>query len=753
MKKLLLILIVTLLTGMQVKAAIINPGFAWPNSHSDSEPALQQTALQNSDSLISALLPLINSDSILSYIKHLQGYGTRFSLSPNHKEIALWLQTKLQSFGYASVVLDSFQVTEEWPFYSGIFVTTWQYNVVADLTGSANPEIHYITGGHYDSAILFGDPYIACPGADDNASGVAAALEIARVLKIQNFDPLSTIRFVLFASEELGTNGSNYYVAEALDADEPIPMMINMDMIAHEPADTGWMLHLHAYKGSEWLSAFTQEMAEAHTSLSARITTSNEEVGSDSDPFFTAGFPVIFLQEDNFSTDYHTLNDVDSNLNIPYCAEITRLACSMLIRASSIPSRVNFRIYNPGDGQSLTPVWERNPEANIAGYNVYIGTSSLVYDTMFYTTDTLFNLTGLQSGTIYYIAVTAVNTMGAEGLSHELSDIPADATMNQGILIIDDSEGGYYNPTDAKIDTYYRSLCSTFDVTEYDATANGPVDLTDLAPYSSVIWHINLPIPVSALQASLPEIIQYLELGGNILFTLFQPTRMFTGTAVFPAVHRKNSFLYEMAGIDSSFYSSSSAFIRAQPLNAAYPLLKVDTLKTIPPNDHHLQYTDAIFPVDPSDAIYAFDTDYDSLSQQALMKGNPIGVAYNGNGFHTVTLSFPLYYIDSVEAQTFMHYVLEDIFGEIPSGLETYPPAVSGITIFPNPSNGKINIRLVPGMKSPQRITLSDISGRCVYESTQFTGVLDVGYLKSGLYFLSLYGENSVAQLRVLIVK
>jgi len=753
MKKYFLILMVTLFTGFQVNATLNNPGFALKNIYSGSNPELQQTALQDNDSLISALLPLISSDSISSYIMHLQGYGTRFSLSPNHKEIALWLQTKLQSFGYAGVVLDSFQITEEWPFYSGIFVTTWQYNVIADLNGSTNPEIHYITGGHYDSAILSGDSYLACPGADDNASGVAAALEIARVLKAQSFEPLSTIRFILFASEELGTNGSNYYVTEALDADEPIPMMINMDMIAHEPSDTGWMLHLHAYKGSEWLSQFTQEMAENHTSLSVRITTSNESVGSDSDPFFTAGFPVIFLQEDNFSPYYHTLNDVDSNLNFPYCAETARLACAMLIRAASVPGLVNFRIYNPGNGHSLTPVWERNPEANIAGYNVYIGTSSLVYDTMFYTTDTLFNLTGLQSGTLYYIVVTAVNTNGAEGVSHELTDIPAEASMNQGILIVDDSEGAYYNPSETKIDAYYRSLCSTFDVTEYDATANGPVDLTDLAPYSSVIWHINLPIPVSALQASLPEIRQYLELGGNILFTLFQPTRMFTGTAIFPAIHRKNSFLYEMAGIDSSFYSSSSAFIRAQPLNAAYPLLQVDTLKTIPPNDHHLQYTDAIFPVDPSDAIYAFDTDYDSLSQQAIMKGNPIGVAYNGNGFHTVTLSFPLYYIDSLEAQTFMHYVLEEIFGEVPSGIEANSPAVSGITIFPNPSTGKINIRLAPGMKSPQRITLNDISGRCVFESNQFTVVLDVGYLKSGLYFLSLYGENSVAQLRVVIVK
>lgn len=234
MKKTSLILFLLLFTGLYRAAAETGN----PAPCATAGPANPQVrSVQDPDSLVVALLPLINEDSIQHYIQHLQGFGTRFCLSPNHKDVALWIEEKLQSFGYNNVRLDSFQIVSEWPYGTGDLYTTWQYNVIADLTGSVTPDIHFITGGHYDDVVFPGDAFGVCPGADDNASGTAAALEIARVMKTSGFEPDATIRFVLFAAEELGLHGSTHYVNEALQSGETIPMMVNMDMIGHEPLD------------------------------------------------------------------------------------------------------------------------------------------------------------------------------------------------------------------------------------------------------------------------------------------------------------------------------------------------------------------------------------------------------------------------------------------------------------------------------------------------------------------------------------
>ena len=73
------------------------------------------------------------------------------------------------------------------------------------------------------------------PGANDNASGVAAALELARVMRKNNFSPRNTIEFIAFGAEELGLYGSKAYAAQANGSSKKIKMMLNNDMIAYEP--------------------------------------------------------------------------------------------------------------------------------------------------------------------------------------------------------------------------------------------------------------------------------------------------------------------------------------------------------------------------------------------------------------------------------------------------------------------------------------------------------------------------------------
>lgn len=201
------------------------------------------------DSLITALIPLINADSIERNMRDLEGFGSRFMCAPNHKDVALWLQQKFLDLGYTNAVLDSFQ-TIAWPPNFADNDTSWQYNVIATLEGSSTPDLFYITGAHYDSYIYSGDIMNTCPGADDDGSGTAAILEIARVFKQSGFVPAASIRFICFAAEEMmfysTKSGSGHYVDDAVTSNEKIGFCLVDDMsIANNKF---WTLELYLFK-------------------------------------------------------------------------------------------------------------------------------------------------------------------------------------------------------------------------------------------------------------------------------------------------------------------------------------------------------------------------------------------------------------------------------------------------------------------------------------------------------------------------
>ncbi|HNW89008.1 MAG TPA: M20/M25/M40 family metallo-hydrolase [Bacteroidales bacterium] len=761
MKKIITILFLCLsmhiCTGSQhialPQASTTNAALFLPKSNKDMDSNVIKKAVH--DSLISDVLTGLNADSIMSHILYLQSYGTRFLLAPGHKDISLWLQHKLISFGYADAVLDSFEITVEWPAGSDSMITNMQYNVIAELGGVISPDVQYVIGAHYDDILQFGgyDPYLVCPGADDNASGTAAVLEIARVLKEKNFSSPATIRFVFFDAEELGTFGSRHFVDDIKAGNEKPEIMFNLDMVGHEPADTTWLLQFNNYLGNEWICGMGAEIAADYTQLGTFNLFFNEPIGSDSDPFFLAGLPAIFLQEDYFSPYYHQLSDVDSNINGLYCREIARAACGMLMESSIVPTRVDFEIFNPGDGHSLVPRWRPNPENNIAMYKVYFGTSPLTYDTVYATADTSLILSGLTTDTLYYVSVSAVNTEGREGIKNELNDRPAIVNLDQGILIVDDSEGGFFDPPDSLVDGYYRYLCSDFNVTEYDATQNGPLTLAGLGPYSSVVWHINRANIIPELRSSLAELRQYMQLGGNVFFTIFQPSKMLDYTVDLHHTWREGSFLHDMLKTDSTAYLTGAVFIGGLPLIAGYHMLDVDTNKTYPAFNHHLANIQAVYPSAEGNAVYSYNTDYDSTTSQGIMKGLPVGVEYRGN-YNAVLLSFPLYYMDSIQSKVVMRYVLQDVFGESPVFIDEKTSGLLAVNVFPNPAQGAIVIKTTDDFSQKKSVNIYDVTGRQILSVTGMQGnenKIDVSSLQSGIYFLRIMGGNRDYHIPVII--
>ena len=138
--------------------------------------------------------------------------GTRFALADNHRDVAMAILRRFQNMGYSDSRLDSFLLDM---MYENIRYQQWQYNVIATLQGTTYPDSVCIVGAHYDDNLRTGDPFLIDPGANDNASGVAAALELARVMRKNNFSPANTIEFIAFGAEELGLYGSKAYAARA----------------------------------------------------------------------------------------------------------------------------------------------------------------------------------------------------------------------------------------------------------------------------------------------------------------------------------------------------------------------------------------------------------------------------------------------------------------------------------------------------------------------------------------------------------
>ena len=231
---------------------------------------------------------------------------------------------KFQSFGYEDVRLDSFYLN---------WADSWQFNVECNYTGHTYPDQVYILGAHHDgiSSGSYLNSNAPAPGADDNASGVAATLEVARVLKAYNYIPESTIRFVTFAAEELGLYGAFHYASESRKNNTDIKMMLNNDMISYSPVtEEEWKIKIIKYDNSDELTELAKDIIERFTSLGF-IESTLYSNATDSYPFYQNGYNAIFFHENEFSPHYHKETDLVSNTNKYYAAEVTKISLAMLI--------------------------------------------------------------------------------------------------------------------------------------------------------------------------------------------------------------------------------------------------------------------------------------------------------------------------------------------------------------------------------------------------------------------------------------
>lgn len=281
------------------------------------------------DSVTKVLISIMNKDSLKFMVTQLENFGTRFALAGNRKTIALSLEKRFKKIGLTDTRIDSFRIALLW---QGQQYVEWHYNVSAHLHGRTSPDTLSIIGAHYDDIITSGNPFVAAPGANDNASGVAAVFEIARVMSAQNYKPAGSINFVLFAAEEFELTGSRIYAENAYNRRDRITIMLNLDMIAWEQGiqPVKWKLNIMNYANSLPLLEKARQYCLKYSFLMP-VTDNKKSQFSDSYSFFNKGYRALYYTSPAEDPNYHTKDDISSGLNFDFCLEVVKASCAMIV--------------------------------------------------------------------------------------------------------------------------------------------------------------------------------------------------------------------------------------------------------------------------------------------------------------------------------------------------------------------------------------------------------------------------------------
>lgn len=249
---------------------------------------------------ISSVIDDVEIENLKTDVTALSAYKTRAAGTEDNKRAVTWVQDRLNKLGYR---------TQQICYRTGIC------SVVADKKGTAETGVLLVLA-HLDSV---GKDFA---GADDNASGTASLLEMARLLANQNLR--HDLRFFVTNGEENGLLGAKHYAQLLTSTGEirQLKLAINMDMVGY---NSNGIVELETNAQFEDLANEVAQLVHSHTTLKPKITLG--AWGSDHVPFLEKNVPTLLTIED-WSTKtpcYHASCDKPDTLNYEYAGEITKL--------------------------------------------------------------------------------------------------------------------------------------------------------------------------------------------------------------------------------------------------------------------------------------------------------------------------------------------------------------------------------------------------------------------------------------------
>ncbi|CUS97335.1 M28 family peptidase [Candidatus Kryptobacter tengchongensis] len=381
-------------------------------SLSFSQPAL------NRNPNVVEIIEKISPDSIKKKIEKLVSFHTRHSLSDTVSPARgigaarRWIKSELERYskesgGKLKVEFDEFIA----PPGPRVPKPTKMVNVVATLPGKVYKDKVYIVSAHYDSRA--GDVLDStgfAPGANDDGSGTAAVLELARVLSKYEFD--FTIMFVLFAGEEQGLLGSRHLAKKLKDSGIVILGVLNNDIIGNVEGGNGIIdntqvrifseglplirdentLRLIAQTGlendspSRQLARYIKDVAERYLdNFKVKLIFRRDRFlrGGDHISFNEQGFPAIRISEmnENYTRQHQNVRiekgikygDIPEFVDYEYCANVARVNAIAIYHLANAPLPPQNPIIKVSELEYDTTLkWELSDEEDLAGYNICI---------------------------------------------------------------------------------------------------------------------------------------------------------------------------------------------------------------------------------------------------------------------------------------------------------------------------------------------------------------------------------------------
>ena len=279
--------------------------------------ASQASKSKQADPEISALVSQVDSNRLRSRIARLADFGTRWTYSSTVAQVPDWIRGEFLAIGYAAeqVRFQQFAVPGSGP----------QRNVLCSQ-GDLQTGITLICS-HYDS--LSEQPTVSAPGADDNASGIAALLELAAILR--DVETRRGILFSAFGGEEQGLFGSGACAEIAAAEGWPIDVVINMDMVAYsDPANRARVVveydQGNRNPGNDSAAkAYGLLMAQAAADYTSLQVEHTDIWNSDYMPFEAKGYACIGAYEAGQNPGYHRIADTLDSVDLTYLNEIVKM--------------------------------------------------------------------------------------------------------------------------------------------------------------------------------------------------------------------------------------------------------------------------------------------------------------------------------------------------------------------------------------------------------------------------------------------
>lgn len=199
-----------------------------------------------------------------------------------------------------------------------------------------------VIGAHYDHLGLGGNESLAADrkgihhGADDNASGVAGLLELARVFGAERQNLRRSVVFIAFSGEELGLLGSNHYVKNPMIPLDKTVAMLNMDMIGRMRADT---LIVGGIGTSPQWKPLVEQLNQTRGFV---LKMQDDGYGpSDHASFYGKDIPVLFFFT-GVHDDYHKPSDTADRINVTSEQQVVALVHDIAAKINSQDNRLEF---------------------------------------------------------------------------------------------------------------------------------------------------------------------------------------------------------------------------------------------------------------------------------------------------------------------------------------------------------------------------------------------------------------------------